>query len=74
MESEHDTPTDEQRIAQLESDVNGLHVAVATLRGVVSHLARAVEVLTPQRPKNCRHCGRQLTGSGPRCHVCGKGQ
>ena len=68
MGSEHDTPTDEQRIAALESEVADLRVGLVTVDDRINRLR---QLMAKQFPyllrKNCEFCGGQLDQRSGRC-------
>ncbi len=67
----HDTPTLEQRVANLESVTLQATIDLKTLTGRVKRVWDKVFQRTA--PPNCKHCGRQvLVPRGQPCPLCGK--
>lgn len=69
----HDTPTLEQRLAFLESQLAGFESEFLALKNIVKDNRERLDQLRPKGPGNCKKCGRRLlVKQGAACPVCGQ--
>jgi hypothetical protein len=68
MVNEIDTPSIDQRIAQLEADIEQIHVTLRTLVDISKRQQQTLEALAPHTgQRNCRHCGRKIDTRSGKC-------
>lgn len=66
--ADHDTPTDEQRIATLESEVGQMSITIATIGANLLQLRKTMELQFPYlKQKHCRFCTHVLDPISGRC-------